>query len=155
VGKVTPPQWIDRVLNIGPYLTLCLSEAQYNRLLDEIDVPPYDRDCWVSESCVATAHRFTTADGQRIAVICLDEKPMADSPIDVVAMLVHEAVHVWQRHCEFIGESKPGIEIEAYGIENIVRGLLVEYCRQRGHPTREGTHLEHFKPKITRFVPPT
>jgi hypothetical protein len=45
---------------------------------------------------------------------------------------VHEAVHVWQFLCDHIGEKAPGIEMEAYGIENISRGLINAYTSTRG-----------------------
>lgn len=43
---------------------------------------------------------------------------------DMVMTLMHEAVHVWQFVCEKLGETAPGREMEAYGIEHITRGLI-------------------------------
>jgi hypothetical protein len=37
-------------------------------------------------------------------------------------------VHIWQRYKEYIGEDSPGIEIEAYAIENISKTLMEEYA---------------------------
>jgi hypothetical protein len=51
---------------------------------------------------------------------------------EVIMTLVHEAVHVWQFCCRVMGESAPGIEIEAYAIEEISRGLVDAYCQTRG-----------------------
>lgn len=131
MSKAKTPQWIDRSFIFGPFLTLCLSDARYQRILTEIDVEPTDRPVWLASDSDACVHRFTTDDHARIAVVCRDDKPLA--PLQVASVLTHEAVHVWQCHCEYIGETKPGIEIEAYAIENIARGLMLEYCRQRGY----------------------
>ena len=53
-------------------------------------------------------------------------------PLDAFLSLVHEAVHVWQFICQHIGEQKPGIEMEAYGIEGITRGLIEAYFATQG-----------------------
>lgn len=52
--------------------------------------------------------------------------------MELIMTLVHEAVHAWQFLCKFIGEKKPGIEMEAYGIENISRGLVNAYTSTQG-----------------------
>jgi hypothetical protein len=43
-------------------------------------------------------------------------------------MLVHEAVHVWQFHCENIGEREPSIEFEAYSIQAVSQFLMEAYA---------------------------
>ncbi len=52
-------------------------------------------------------------------------------PFPVLAATVaHEAVHVWQTHCDHIGEHQPGREQEAYAVEWITRTLLEEFERR-------------------------
>lgn len=148
MSKPKPPQWIDRALVFGPFLVLCLSDMHFQRVLIEIDVAPGDRPMWLDPTSEACVHRFTTSDHARIAVVCLDDRTMA--PLQVSTILLHEAVHVWQRHCEYIGETKPRIEIEAYAIENITRGLMLEYCRQRSYPTCGVVTIGRSDPKIKR-----
>lgn len=48
-------------------------------------------------------------------------------------VLVHEAVHCWQRICVCIGEHEPSIEFEAYMIQYIF-GFLAEAFKE----TRDG-----------------
>ena len=51
---------------------------------------------------------------------------------EVIMTIVHEAVHVWQFICQHIGEDSPGIEMEAYGIEQISRLLIEAWAKTRG-----------------------
>jgi hypothetical protein len=39
-------------------------------------------------------------------------------------------VHVWQQHCEDIGERNPGSEQEAYAVQAIAQELMAEYGRR-------------------------
>lgn len=55
-----------------------------------------------------------------------------DDPMEIMMTLVHESVHVWQYIRQVIGEDEPGIEMEAYGIENIARGLVSAYTSTQG-----------------------
>lgn len=49
-------------------------------------------------------------------------------PIEqVYGLIVHEAVHVWQRIVEHIGEHKPSDEFMAYGIQTIAQELMFAY----------------------------
>ena len=46
------------------------------------------------------------------------------------ALLVHEAVHVWQAFCEDIGEKSPSDEFEAYSIQSISYELMTAYANK-------------------------
>ncbi|MFZ5784013.1 MAG: hypothetical protein ACOY4R_27760 [Pseudomonadota bacterium] len=50
----------------------------------------------------------------------------------IVALIVHEATHVWQAIRRNIGEEDPSAEFEAYAMQNIVLGLLAAYEKTRG-----------------------
>lgn len=52
--------------------------------------------------------------------------------LEVILTIVHEAVHVWQYICQVIGEKNPGLEMEAYAIENISRDLIEAYTSTQG-----------------------
>ncbi|MBB5040816.1 hypothetical protein [Shinella fusca] len=52
--------------------------------------------------------------------------------MEVISTIVHEAVHVWQFVRQVIGEDNPGIEMEAYAIQNITENLVDAYCQTQG-----------------------
>jgi hypothetical protein len=66
-----------------------------------------------------------------VVLVCIADDGFG-GPEDVVLTIVHEAVHVWQFIRKYIEEHEPGIEMEAYGIEAITRGLLDAYCQIQG-----------------------
>jgi hypothetical protein len=68
---------------------------------------------------------------EAIILVCV-HPASGRSALEVIMTIVHEAVHVWQFLCEHIGEKAPGIEMEAYGIENISRELIDAYCSTTG-----------------------
>lgn len=69
--------------------------------------------------------------GEAIILVVVSHESERDA-LQVLMTIVHEAVHVWQFLCRHIGEDNPGIEMEAYGIEEISRGLIEAYCKTQG-----------------------
>lgn len=68
----------------------------------------------------------TIYEEQGIAIVCLKEElPLTTE--EIYSLLVHEAVHLWQAHCRWLGEDKPGEETEAYAIQKIAGELIKEY----------------------------
>jgi hypothetical protein len=49
-----------------------------------------------------------------------------------LSTIIHESVHVWQLMCSYMQETDPGIEAEAYTIENVSMLLLRHYQRLTG-----------------------
>lgn len=89
------------------------------------------RDGRTSPSVGAHTEWLRSDSGEGIVLVAIDGKSERDA-LEVIMTLVHEAVHVWQFLCRHIGEDAPGIEMEAYGIEAISRGLVDAYCRTLG-----------------------
>ncbi|MGG2098135.1 hypothetical protein ABFY41_11245 [Acinetobacter haemolyticus] len=48
-------------------------------------------------------------------------------PIEVYGLLLHEAVHIWQRVRQLMGEANPSVEFEAYSIQAIAQDLFEMY----------------------------
>lgn len=65
-------------------------------------------------------HRPDHVESGICCIVCMDGY-QEHSPVEIAGLLVHEAVHVWQRYCESMGEESPGAEQEAYGIQPLLR----------------------------------
>lgn len=120
--------WLDRrIARPGPYLTLCLSEAEFDAVLKHCNVR--DRPRFVSQGADATTHQMSNDRGETVSVICLADCE-GRNPVEVAGLLVHEAVHVWQEYADQIGESSPGREQEAYAVQAIAQELMAEFARR-------------------------
>lgn len=122
------PRWLNRrIARPGPFLALCLSDTEFNKVVARLKCPIRPR--WVIAGADATMHTFEHEDGGTACVVCLSGTE-GRNPIEVAGLLIHEAVHVWQQYCEDAGEHRPGSEQEAYGIQSIAQELLAEYARR-------------------------
>lgn len=118
-------RWLDRRIGaLGPYLTLCLSEAELRAVTKRLGV-----ECrWLAPGKDASVHSFAGPRGL-CSVVCLGD--VRDrSGVEIAGLLIHEAVHVWQCWCEDVGETHPGSEQEAYGVQAVAQELLAEYARR-------------------------
>ncbi len=121
-------RWLDRRISApGPFLTLCLSDSEYRKALNEIGVDPIGP--WISaEQADATVHHIRCDKGQA-AVVCVRGFEGRD-PIEVAGLFVHESVHIWQEWCDYCGEHNPGREQEAYAIQAVSQELMAEFARR-------------------------
>lgn len=121
-------RWLDRrIAWPGPYLCLCLSEAEYVQALAHLKLIPAG-DVWC-QAAGGKTHYASSESGDDVCIVCVRPGP-ENTPIEIAGVLIHEAVHVWQRYCRSIGETAQGIEQEAYGIQFIAQELLSEYARR-------------------------
>jgi len=121
--------WCDRSLwqcryNFG----LCLSEKEFQKQMKAMNVPPHQWPRWISEEANATTHFLDHPDGAKAAIVCIDKTPDRTG-VQVAALLVHEAVHIWQEHRDSVGEHDPSAESEAYAIQNISQRLMEAYSK--------------------------
>lgn len=54
------------------------------------------------------------------------------TPIEIVPILAHEAMHICQYIFKYIGEKKPSKEFEAYTMQTVIMELLKAYSASRG-----------------------
>ena len=121
-------RWLDRGTVKAPYMTLCLTEADYMKAVKHCKLPTPDR--WMDmDKHQGVTHVWATK-GKLICIVCLHPDALKADPIEVAGVLVHEAVHVFQRLCDSIGEDEPSREFEAYSIGNIAERLMREFVRQ-------------------------
>jgi hypothetical protein len=128
--KYIPQTWLERKLLQGGYLAFVTSQDEYARALKELKLE-YKSD-YVPNGWPACTHAFACEDGSLACIVGLDLGRCAEEdPIDVAALLVHEAVHVWQNTESRAGKLGCfGDEGEAYAIQNISTALMTEYARR-------------------------
>ena len=121
-------RWLSRdIAAPGPYLILFLEENQFHKELKKLGVN--EEISFVSSThSNATVHKLFSKEGNHCALVCLN-KWESRSGIEIAGLLVHEAVHIWQEYCEYIGEDSPGSEQEAYAIQTISQILMWEFER--------------------------
>lgn len=121
-------KWLDRRISApGPYLCLCLSEAEYLQAMKHCKVTPVDT--WIkTPQADATTHHLRASAGL-VAIVCLREHEKR-SGVEIAGLLVHEAVHAWQEWCDYYGENPTAREQEAYAIQGIAQELMSEFARR-------------------------
>ena len=101
----------------------------FHDVLDYIEAPKEGRPRWMNIGANATTHTVDH-DGKTLCIVCIAKPPKHVTNIQVASLLVHEAVHVWQRNMEDIGETNPSKEFEAYSIQMIAQNLMEAYVEQ-------------------------
>ena len=120
-------KWLSRELIRGPYLCLCTSEAEFHRAMGALKVSREKRPLWISPGADATTHTYDNAAGHVACIVCI-KADKGKTGIQIAAALVHEAVHVWQKHRAAIGEMAPSSEFEAYSVQAIAQRLMQAYA---------------------------
>lgn len=120
-------QWINQTLVLGPSVALVTSPKQYRAALRRFGVS--DDEPWITDGAHACTSAFESAAGKVFCVVSVDLEATRElSPIDMTAVLVHEAVHVWQRAADVMGGDL-GRELPAYAVQNISAELMRAYER--------------------------
>lgn len=122
--------WLDRTLITGPFLALVTSEAEFYKALKAMKIPKADGPDWIkTPQADATTHWMTHESGELACIVALRLREGVNG-VQVAAMFAHEAVHVFQRYCEHIGEEKPSAEFQAYSIQAITQNLMTAYSQK-------------------------
>jgi hypothetical protein len=126
------------------------NEAARDQILRRHDVPPVE---WMhyltrpdNEGAQPAIAEVQYYDGGALCIVCFGPEMFKVPGLHVNAMLTitHEAVHVFQRICELLGEEAPGHEVEAYAIERITQNLIDAYMTLQDRRVRAEfkEHLE-------------
>lgn len=123
--------WLERGLFVGGYLAFVTSQEEFVEALKDIECADYT-DLFVPNGWPACTHSFDNVKGSVACIVGLDlERCAEEDPIDVAALLVHEAVHVWQQAEKKAGKLGCfGDEGEAYAIQNISTRLMTAYVEK-------------------------
>lgn len=112
--KTTP--WAERWAHpLGVYWAVCGTKKQFDDVYKWLKATPMKP--WGSApGAVHTLENDVRKITACVVSIVVEQHTNAQS---LMCTIIHEAVHVWQAHCEVIGERHPGVEQEAYTIERI------------------------------------
>jgi hypothetical protein len=122
-------KYIDRELVESPYcIGLCLDEDNFKREMKRLGVPCEKWPDWVKPGSDGTVHYFEKErpHSSFCAIVCI-KKRKGLVYNQVIGLIVHEAVHVWQVICKHISEDEPSKEFEAYSIQTIAQRLIAIY----------------------------
>lgn len=120
--------WCSRSLITNPlFFGICTSEKLFKKELRRLKIKD-GPDFLLTDHANATAH-FFEKDGKTSALVCINGK-CKNSKIEIYALLVHEAVHIWQKIRSHIGEHNPSDEFEAYSIQQISLELMSNFEAQ-------------------------
>ena len=125
-------KWCCRELTrCAYYFCLCTKEKDFYAELKRLAVEPHRWPKFIFGNGHATTHTLEHVDGKMIAIVCINPEPDKYTGIQTAALLVHEAVHIWQKHAAFIGsDNDHGDEEEAYAIQSIAQELMESFVEQ-------------------------
>jgi len=116
--------WCGRTLLHAPLLAFCSTENDFKKLCKQCDVPDESVPKWLGTAGDAATHVFSQDNGTYY-VVCMPVKASRGHNLaEEHALLVHEAVHVWQGYRKSIGESEPSSEFEAYSVQSLAQKLF-------------------------------
>lgn len=125
-------RWMDRTL-VYSFVEygLCVDERAFRKALRKLKQADAATKPFLSTpQSHATAHLMADPHDRQVIIVCIHPNPVGITIQQVNAMLVHEAVHIWQCIKDHIGEDAPGAEFEAYSIQAIAQNLMVSYDEQ-------------------------
>lgn len=112
------PEWCITPFEHSKY-TLVRNQDQFDLLFDDVK----DTEKFLSLGCAAQVDYY---DDGRQCIVQLGDTQGKDL-IVIYGLLLHEAVHIWQRTKQLMGEREPSVEFEAYSIQRIAQDLFFMY----------------------------
>ncbi len=112
---------------------LCLTPEQYEQECKKLNMR-FPRD-FLTRGCTGTTHFWDGDDGTTVAIVCIDLDKERNIN-ELKALIVHEAVHVFQEMMLQQREENPGKEIQAFHIQRISLDLMTElddYLKEHPH----------------------
>ena len=131
--KPATPNWLSRTLVWNPvYYTLCTSDERFQAILEHCE---FKQKCSFlsAEDSEATTWQFESDSGRCVCIVNIPALPDREDQLEVVGLIAHEAVHVWQKvrqHLSIEAVEAIGEEFEAYALQGIIQELLMEYRKQ-------------------------
>jgi hypothetical protein len=123
--------WCNRDVTPTPYYALCTSKKNFARECKRLGAKRYGLR-WITKGANATTHFLDKSNGgsgvKDACIICIDPREAVKRPpVEIIGLLVHEGVHVWQEQLRTMREDKPSSEFEAYAVQSIAQNLYHAY----------------------------
>ena len=112
------PEWYTSPFQHVKY-TLARNQLHMDILFDNMN----DVDVFMSNGCDAQVNFY---DCDSLAIVQIGDTSKRTS-VEIHGLLLHEAVHIWQRVRHRMGENNPSTEFEAYSIQSIAQDLFAMY----------------------------
>jgi hypothetical protein len=117
--------WCDR--GWQPYhYGFCPDEKAWHREMKRLGVDPQPYPTSAGR-CTHLSNMKDAADCTIVTIAAI-KRPK----VQIVGLIVHEAMHVWRAVRESIGENHPSAEFEAYSMQSITQNLIYAYEKSRG-----------------------
>lgn len=125
--------WLSREIVTGPNMTMVTSQSEFREVLKVLGIPLNRSYCEID--ALACVHNFQNAKGGIACVVGVRLDALKKFTIEEQhAVIVHEAVHVWQNHrARITGHMNVGspsgleMEFEAYSIQSLSEILMFAY----------------------------
>lgn len=118
------PEWCTSPFQHSKY-TLVRNQDQFDLLFDDV----MDTQEFMHLGAGAQVDFF---DNGKQCIVHLGDSSER-TLIEIYGLLLHEAVHIWQKIKKLMGEKKPSVEFEAYSIQCIAQDLFVMFQRSEGN----------------------
>lgn len=127
-----PDRWLSTAAFFHPvYWALCVTEEDFEAECLHLNLKAREVPMALRGSTKAGATTHTFHNGADGTVACIIYMPDAGRALNEVhALLVHEAMHVYQTILEEMGESSPGQEVEAYTVQHLCQALFDSWEEQ-------------------------
>lgn len=112
------PEWYTSPFQHVKY-TLARNQLHMDILFDNMN----DVDVFMSNGCDAQVNFYND---DSLAIVQIGDTSKRTS-VEIHGLLLHEAVHIWQRVRQRMGENNPSTEFEAYSIQSIAQDLFAMY----------------------------
>lgn len=124
------PEWYISPFEHSKY-TLVRNQDQFDLLFDDVK----DTDTFLSLECDAQVDYYENGKQCIVQLGDVAERPL----LQVYGLLLHEAVHIWQRIKVLMGEKEPSIEFEAYSIQRIAQDLFAMFEESQSHDQKQNS----------------
>ncbi len=114
------------------------SQEALDQVLRRCGVPPFEWQSFLTRPDNPGARPALAEvqyyEGGALCVVCFGPEMFEQEVLgtNVILTITHEAVHVFQRICDLLGEDDPGNEVEAYAIERITQNLIDAFMTLKG-----------------------